>query len=285
MGSRWRKWKTCCWVTVSGGRSSGTPRQPASSGSHAPAVTTTVAAATVGPSVCTGRPLPSPRPRAPGCGPGPAAPLPVRRTHAATAASASMTPASGWNSTGPSKHMPGQRASASSAASSSHGTPRHQQPAQRDRIARRAGVEATGGAQQGRSGVVLGHRPRVQRTPGQPHVERVGVGAAHDPLGAVRAAVPVAGLEALDQRDRDPAAGQLPRGGRPHQTRPDHGDVHPEVAHGVPPGIHDVPASGTRAIAAASTVSATRSSGSRWRRCALPQARARVCASIVRTLR
>src|SRR5262249_16050376 len=57
--------------------------------------------------------------------------------------------------------------------------------------------------------------------------------------------------------------------------------------HGDPflPGIQSVPASGTRAIAAASTVSATRSSGSRLWRCDLPQARASVCASSVSTRR
>ena len=47
------------------------------------------------------------------------------------------------------------------------------------------------------------------------------------------------------------------------------------------PGIQLVPASGTRAIAAASTLSATRSSGSRLWRCDFPHARASVCASSV----
>ena len=51
------------------------------------------------------------------------------------------------------------------------------------------------------------------------------------------------------------------------------------------PGIQLVPASGTRAIAAASTVSATRSSGSRLCTCDLPHARASVCASSVSTRR
>ncbi len=51
------------------------------------------------------------------------------------------------------------------------------------------------------------------------------------------------------------------------------------------PGIQFVPASGTRAIAAASMVIATRSSGSRWHTCALPQARAMVWASMVSTRR
>ena len=51
------------------------------------------------------------------------------------------------------------------------------------------------------------------------------------------------------------------------------------------PGIQFVPASGTRAIAAASIVSATRSSGSRLWTCDLPQARASVCVSSVSTRR
>ena len=51
------------------------------------------------------------------------------------------------------------------------------------------------------------------------------------------------------------------------------------------PGIQSVPASGTFAIAAASTVSATRSSGSRFRTCDFPQARASVCVSSVSTRR
>ncbi len=51
------------------------------------------------------------------------------------------------------------------------------------------------------------------------------------------------------------------------------------------PGIHDVPANGTRAMAADSTVSATRSSGSRLCRCDLPHARAMVWASRTRTRR
>mgnify|MGYP003694574319 CR=1 FL=1 len=51
------------------------------------------------------------------------------------------------------------------------------------------------------------------------------------------------------------------------------------------PGIQSVPASGTLAIAAASMVTATRSSGSRCSTCALPQARAMVWASMVSTRR
>ena len=50
------------------------------------------------------------------------------------------------------------------------------------------------------------------------------------------------------------------------------------------PGYQSVPASGTRAIAAASSVSAQRSSGSRLWRLLLPQARAMVCASSVNDL-
>src|SRR5438045_8540582 len=51
------------------------------------------------------------------------------------------------------------------------------------------------------------------------------------------------------------------------------------------PGIQFVPASGTPAIAAASTVRATRSSRSRWCTFDLPQARASVAISIVSTWR
>ena len=58
-----------------------------------------------------------------------------------------------------------------------------------------------------------------------------------------------------------------------------------ELRSGLTPGIQLVPASGTRAIAAASTVSATRSSGSRLWTWDLPQARASVCVSRVRTRR
>src|ERR1700690_2213692 len=51
-------------------------------------------------------------------------------------------------------------------------------------------------------------------------------------------------------------------------------------AFGSWPGIHDVPASGTLAMAAASTVSATKSSFSKWCTSCLPQARAMVVSSI-----
>src|SRR5258706_11198975 len=51
------------------------------------------------------------------------------------------------------------------------------------------------------------------------------------------------------------------------------------------PGIQSVPASGTFAIAAASTVSATRSSGSRWWTSDLPHARAMAVSSMVSALR
>jgi hypothetical protein len=56
--------------------------------------------------------------------------------------------------------------------------------------------------------------------------------------------------------------------------------VPPRRAPAQRPGIQFVPASGTPAIAAASTVSATRSSRSRWCTFCLPQARASVLTSI-----
>ena len=51
------------------------------------------------------------------------------------------------------------------------------------------------------------------------------------------------------------------------------------------PGIQSVPASGTPAMAAASTVSAARSSGSRFKTCDLPQARAKVWVSSTSVVR
>ena len=51
------------------------------------------------------------------------------------------------------------------------------------------------------------------------------------------------------------------------------------------PGIQSVPAKGTLAIAAASTVSATKSSGSKFLTSDLPLALARVCNSNVKVLK
>src|SRR6185437_2720310 len=57
------------------------------------------------------------------------------------------------------------------------------------------------------------------------------------------------------------------------------------VSCSVTPGMYVVPASGTRAIAAASVVSAHRSSGSRLWMFVLPQARASICTSSVSVCR
>ena len=81
----------------------------------------------------------------------------------------------------------------------------------------------------------------------------------------------------------DAALAQCPRGRRALDAAADDDDVG-RLAH-VRPGIQSVPASGTRAMAAASMVTATRSSGSRCSTCALPHARAMVWASIVSTRR
>ena len=54
-----------------------------------------------------------------------------------------------------------------------------------------------------------------------------------------------------------------------------------KLVHWFKPGTQLVPARGTRAIAAASTDTDTRSSGSRLCRCDFPHARASVCASSV----
>ena len=57
------------------------------------------------------------------------------------------------------------------------------------------------------------------------------------------------------------------------------------VRSSLTPGIHPVPASGTFAIAAASTVSAQRSSGSSEWTFVLPHARASICTSSVSVCR
>jgi hypothetical protein len=72
---------------------------------------------------------------------------------------------------------------------------------------------------------------------------------------------------------RPPPTAPGPRLGNPGGAR--------SGSYALCPGIQLVPASGTRAIAAASMVRATRSSGSRLWRCDLPHARASVCASRV----
>ena len=67
----------------------------------------------------------------------------------------------------------------------------------------------------------------------------------------------------------------------PSRSKALYGATLSDVQVGVKPGTQLVPASGTRAIAAASSVSATRSSGSRLCRCDLPHPRASVWASRV----
>src|SRR5262249_6880020 len=73
--------------------------------------------------------------------------------------------------------------------------------------------------------------------------------------------------------DPEPLARRFRREGDPHDR--------PSPV----PGIQSVPASGTLAIAAASMVSATRSSGSRWWTLDLPQARASAVSSMVSAFR
>ena len=104
--------------------------------------------------------------------------------------------------------------------------------------------------------------------------------AAHDAAG-LSGHAGADGIAFGDHDVGDAALRQRPgRGGAFDAAADDH---HIRGTHR--PGIQSVPASGTRAIAAASIVTATRSSGSRWHTCALPQARAIVCASIVSTRR
>src|ERR1700682_2673090 len=88
---------------------------------------------------------------------------------------------------------------------------------------------------------------------------------------------------AFDHNDiRDTALAERPGSGRALDAAADDDDV---CGGHRCPGIQSVPASGTRAIAAASIVTATRSSGSRCSTWALPQARAMVWASMVSTRR
>ena len=87
--------------------------------------------------------------------------------------------------------------------------------------------------------------------------------------------------EAKPALDREHASGHHVSQDRNARMLLGGGVAYPERS----PGIQSVPASGTPAIAAASTVSATRSSGSRLCTCDLPHARASVCASSVRTRR
>src|SRR5258705_3475446 len=113
-------------------------------------------------------------------------------------------------------------------------------------------------------------------------------GQRRDPVVAADDAAGLAGHPRCDGTAfghydiRDASLAERPRGGRALDAAAD--DDYVCSAHRCP-GIQSVPASGTLAIAAASMVTATRSSGSRCSTCALPQARAMVWASMVSTRR
>src|SRR5690606_26947424 len=130
-------------------------------------------------------------------------------------------------------------------------------------------VEADVGAED-----LLGVLEHLQRGVGHRGERGHAVVAAHDPARLAGAAG-ADGVALADHDVGDAAAGERPRGGAPLEAAADDDHVGgPVAAHRSAPGIQLVPARGTRAIAAASTVSATRSSGSRCSRWALPQARA-----------
>src|SRR5262245_42550716 len=105
--------------------------------------------------------------------------------------------------------------------------------------------------------------------------------AAHDAAGLAGHAR-ADGTAFGDNDVRHTTLRQCPRRGGTLDTAADDHDI--RGAHHCP-GIQSVPASGTLAIAAASIVTATRSSGSRWHTWDFPQARAIVWASIVSTRR
>ena len=119
------KWKTCCWVTVSGGSST----TPSSSGAiHAPAATAITGAVKVPLSVCATAPSPAgvASSRVTGVPNLMSAPLAAASlSMAAIALSGSRTPASAWYITWPApvKSKYGQRSAAASGSSSSAGTP------------------------------------------------------------------------------------------------------------------------------------------------------------------
>ena len=117
------------------------------------------------------------------------------------------------------------------------------------------------------------------------------VGLAHREVGPAGVARVRARLLVAEraQHDAVEALGRLAVGGadgHPVEHASDYAQGNREISPAAQPdppapGIQLVPASGTRAIAAASTVSATRSSGSRLCTCDLPHARASVWVSSV----
>ncbi len=98
------------------------------------------------------------------------------------------------------------------------------------------------------------------------------IGQPDHPRVAVAGPLVVRDVELFQSQHARAATGQVVAGGGPHRADPDHdyivalghrGWFSLAVGQGVTPGIQSVPARGSLAIAAASTVRATRSSRSR----------------------
>jgi hypothetical protein len=102
------------------------------------------------------------------------------------------------------------------------------------RLARVAEVETAGQREQALARGGLERAPAPPGLPGQPHVERIGVGAAEDPGAAVRAAVAVRGTERLEHDDVQAAVGGRVGGGRACQPRADDHQVRTD-RHDEPP--------------------------------------------------
>ncbi len=243
------KWKTCCWVTVSGGSST---RPPSSGAIHAPAATTATGAVNVSPSVAATAPA------AGGCRqrddrgveahvgavggrqPEHRGDRAVGVEHAgvfvvhdpADAVEVDERPPLGRRLLG--EQLGGH------AALGQH----RMQPL---RLARVAEVDAAGQREQALARRGLERAPAPPGLPGQPHVERIRVGAAEDPGAAVRAAVAVRGTERLEHDDVQAAAGGRVGGGRAgqpraddHQVRTDRHDEPPEGRLTPFPGLNGI---------------------------------------------
>ena len=179
-GSSRGKWNTCCWVTRSGG--SAHDGRPSSGSTQAPAATTTVPPRTVD---AVGEPhhagsatprragVSMPHVRAGGRG--------QREQRRRPPAPASIVPACGWNTTSPSKRMPGHRALASRGRQHlvRHAGGR-EVAGDGGHVAPRAEVEAAVACAAGVVRTPLDLAPQLERAPGERDVERVAVGAAHD---------------------------------------------------------------------------------------------------------
>ena len=93
------------------------------------------------------------------------------------------------------------------------------------RVPGRAEVEPAGQREQALAGLGRQLAPALARLPGQPHVQRVRVGATEDPRAAVRAPVAVRGAERVEHDDVAAALGGGVRGGGAGQPRADDDQV------------------------------------------------------------